>query len=192
MAAAEMRAMMGKPEELRESGVVPAAEPSGIRIQGNWKRRVGVATRYELGVAIDRLLDHGKVEIDEHGMLRLAVGKGWKPQAVPPEERWAREDDRLRAFCQQMQVHETPTRRHVEEIEIAPSEGAVFEASVFRSAPRRGVGKYVLRELRRAGSVDYAVLIETIFERGGLEWVLEEPKVSYRKAAKGAKARKVG
>lgn len=146
-----------------------------VRVQGNWKRRPGVATRYELALAVDRLLEQEKVEIDAGGWLRLARRCGGKREAVTAQERWARDDRELEAYCHRLEVHET---RSAMPVYVAELRGSPFEASVFRGSPRRGVTKYVLRELRRAGRLDYAELVDTIFGVGGLEWVLEEaPRV---------------
>lgn len=139
--------------------------------QGNWKRRDGVATRHELASAIERLLERGQVAIDG-GVLTL--GKVAARRITPKAVRWAAKDDDLRTFCQRIEVHETRSKRNFEVMEA--SAGSMFEASVYRGSPRKGVGKYVLRELRENGPAGYEALINTIVGAGGLEWVNEEAR----------------
>lgn len=168
----------------RESGV-------HLRLQGNWKRREGVATRYELAVAIDALLERGKVVIDgglltlpKRGELRMRLSLASVGRTR--EDRWRRADEELERYCQTMEVSETRSRRAGETTALAES---TFEAAVLRGSPRKGVGKYVLRELRD-GPCDYEVLIMRIHERGGWEWVNEsEDTARARETAKKAKTK---
>jgi len=160
-----------KPAAPKSAEVIPIR-----RIQGNWKRE-GRASRYEVAMAIDRLLQQGRVTIVD-GRLRLGT---WLQRfdAVSPQERWQRADEELQSYCQRMAVHETLSRRHVED-PSGDSQGSLFEAQLRRATPRPGVIKYVLRELREAGSLGYEELIAIIADRGGLEWVLQKTKRAYR------------
>lgn len=148
--------------------------------QGNWKRRAGVATRHELVISIDRLIAKGRIDI-VNGELRVVGGED-RPMTLKPEERWARQDEELRSYNQQMTLRESFSVVPMEEYEVV-SQGVSLEATLFRSEPRRHVAVYVLRELRHPmGARGYESVIDTIFKDGGWEWVLEAP----RKAAKGA------
>lgn len=74
-------------------------------IIGKWERKLGVATRYELLVAVDSLLQSERIEIVE-GQLRLCRHAP-KAERLTPEERWRRADDEIRESWQTMHVNET-------------------------------------------------------------------------------------
>lgn len=74
-------------------------------IVGKWERKLGVATPYELAVAIDALLVDEVLDVRD-GQLRLRRRR----RAVEPltrEERWRREDEDVRLMWQTIEVHET-------------------------------------------------------------------------------------
>lgn len=74
-------------------------------IVGEWERKLGVATPYELAVAIDGLLEVEVLDV-QGGQLRLCRRR----RSIEPltrEERWRREDEELRAMWQTIEVHET-------------------------------------------------------------------------------------
>jgi hypothetical protein len=177
------KASVPKPAPSGARTIEKKCKPIEYRIQGNWKRIAGVATKYELSLAVDALLERGKIHILD-GVLHLARANGEMFDRTTSQERWAREDDELRAYCEQMHVHETRTARASEPEDVQSAQ--LFE-SVFRSKPRPGIGRYVLRELQHAGGgLGYAHVIETIWSLGGYEWVLEDPERVYRKPPKKA------
>jgi hypothetical protein len=169
-----------------------------VRVQANWKRRPGIATRYELEQAIQRLLLKGKIVIvdgrlslpqrGERGeiRMRLALTGVGKTDEERRRARWAKEDDELRAYCQRMEVHASTGKRVYELTEMQ----STFDVSANRGSPRPGVAKYVLRELRTNGPTGYESLIDAVFGEGGYEWVFEEPQRTYRKADKATQPRR--
>lgn len=154
--------------DTHEATVIPLR-----RIQGNWKRRPGVATRYELLLAVGRLLATGQIVIAD-GVLRLSSNSRREYfEPLTAQQRWYRADEELREYCQRMDVHETRSA-NVNSDPQGYSQGSNYEATSARGSPRRGVEKYIRRELSEAGSLGYEETISVIFEKGGLEWVLEE------------------
>ena len=143
-------------------------------LKGRWKRRLGVATRYELELAIARLMLDGRVEVSASGFLRL--GRLRLALARAPstrEERWAREDEELRAFCERIDVHETKSAGGDF---IAADAGSAVVGHVMRAPPRPAVARYVLEELRRASGDPMSVddVVGHIVGEGGLEWTVDE------------------
>ncbi len=168
-------------------------EHSGVvwYVQVNWKRRKGVATRYELELAIERLLCEDKIEISD-GILRLSRAKRPTFEPISKAEQWRREDEALRAFCEEMAVHETRSAV-ARDAEKCFDQESMFYAQVLRAAPRRGIERYVLRELAKAGPMGYAEIIDAIFDSGGWEREREEPrKVEPRPRASARKATRHG
>ncbi len=181
---------MAEFEERQREAERRAESGPTFRLQGNWKRHKGVATRYELALAIDRLLDLGKIEIVD-GALRLTDRKGPHFKPLTPEERWRRQDERLRAYCQQMECKGTASRK-LDGFALDPG-GISFADAAAATAPRPGVIRYVLDELTTGraaapgptcvscprcrmsgGPRGYNLLIDTIDMCGGLEWVNED------------------
>jgi hypothetical protein len=78
---------------------------AGGNIIGKWERKLGVATRYEVYVAIGSLIDSGRIEIVE-GQLRYQRHTR-AHDALTPEERWRRADEEIRTSWQTMLVKET-------------------------------------------------------------------------------------
>lgn len=153
--------------------------------QFNEKRVRDVATRAEVECAIERLLESGQVAIVD-GRLRLTRRR--RHERITREQQWARKDDEARLVWQRIETHETRGTKARESVEMQ-SAGSMWALCAARATPRN-VDRYVLRELR-SGPADYAAVVETIADLGGLEDVAEERRrVGATGRGKGASARR--